>query len=211
MRRFDSESLRIRLQALAGSEPLEAFGWAVLGMRNVLAGATPTALVLETVALSFESRSVERLEYSRIQGFQSCRGDTTVPGWARINLQTMLMSSMTSSLVVKPFEEPPRSYLFRPMPGQTDNREAGARIAGVLEMRAPHARGFDIREYRREHGHPMRWLRWGAACAAAGAAAMGFGLSNAAAAAGGAVLGFAAGAAVSLAWSAMAAAAGGRG
>lgn len=211
MRRFDSGSLRSRLQALAGSEALEACGWAVLGMRNVLVGATPTALLLETVTLSFESRSVERLEYTRIQGFQSRRGDATIPGWARINVQALLMNSMTSTLVVKPFEEPPRSYLFRPMPGLKDNREAGAGIASVLEMRAPHARGFDIGEYRREHGHPLRWLRWGASCAAAGAAAMGFGLSSAAAAMGGAFLGFVAGAAVSLAWTAMALAASGRG
>ncbi len=197
--RLDREAVGRRLRAVAGSEDLLAWGWGVLGMRNVLAGATPTRLVLETITLALRTKSVEHLEYSRLEGISAGSGDSSMPGWAKLNLGAAIAEGVTTHLVVKPSGEPPRHYLFRPMPFYGENRKAGLEIGLAISRSRPDLpTEVDLKSWRASTGAHRSWLRWGLWGAVSAAAILGIALRSPGGAAAGAFAGFLLGAASGL-------------
>lgn len=212
MKRIDRETLERRLQLLVGSEELLAWGWAVLGMRNVFIGATPTRLVLETITFGLETRSVEFLEYSRLEAVSAGAGDSSLPGWAKFNVENLVMSAMTTHLLVKSSGEKPRHYLFRYMPLYKDNKSAGLEIGRVVSEACPGLpTELDLKAVRRQAGDTRHPLRWGFALGAASALLCGILSKNTGGWIAGAFAGFLIGALSGLLWNFIRVSATGRG
>lgn len=213
MQKLDREALRRRLsQELGTGEELLAWGWAVSGFRNVLIGASGSRLVLDHVRLNLETDRLEVIEFSRLEAVDAGRGDSSLPGWAKINLQNALLDSVTTHLVIKPSGEEPRHYLFRPMPLMGDNRKAGLEIARVIAEACPGLpTEIDLKAWRRGSEKTSSWWRWGLCGAALLAGVLGLGAGHPAAAVAGAAAGFLVGALFAIGWNSIRVIARGRG
>lgn len=213
MRKLDREALRQRLsRKLEAGEELLAWGWAVSGFRNVLIGASRCRLLLDHSKLNLETDRLEMIEFSRLEAIDAGRGDSSIPGWAKINLQNAIMDSVTTHLVIKLSGEEPRHYLFRPMPSVGDNCRAGLEIARVIAEACPGLpTEIDLKAWRRESGKGSAWLRWGLCGAVLLAAVLGLGAGHPVAAVAGAAAGFATGAVFAAGWNAITVSVRGRG
>ncbi|MBN1435206.1 hypothetical protein JW921_10635 [Candidatus Fermentibacterales bacterium] len=163
--RFDRDTIEQRLAAhLGAGERLLAWGWGTLGMKNVLTAATSQRLLLEFVSIGLRTREVQSMPYGSLEAVETRKGDSTIPGWAKLNLQLAAMSAFTTSLVLKKVGEPPFHILFRPMPRLGDNRGAALEIGRIImEMRPELPTSVD---YAGDAGDSRRpgcatALRWG--------------------------------------------------
>jgi hypothetical protein len=143
-----------RLSETAGhSEEILDCGWGTVGARNVLVGVTGTRLLLEYTTIGMKTKSVDEIPFSMIEAIESRKGDSTIPGWARINVQNAILDALTTSLVVKKTGERSIHVSFRPLPGFRGNREAGLRIARVIiELRPDIADTVDLQSERKAEG-----------------------------------------------------------
>jgi hypothetical protein len=150
----NNDDLRERLSETAGhSEEILDYGWGTVGARNVLVGVTGTRLILEYTTLRMKTKSVDEIPFSMIEAIESRKGDSTIPGWARINVQNAILDALTTSLVVKKTGERSIHVSFRPLPGFRGNREAGLRIARlVIERRPDIVETVDLKSERKAGG-----------------------------------------------------------
>jgi hypothetical protein len=169
MKKVDSEVLRQRLSAhLPSGEELLAWGWGVMGIRNAFVGASSRTLVIETVRLSLETSSLELIDFSRLQAVSAGAGDSSMPGWSKLNIEIAVTEAFTTHLRVWLDGERSRHYLFRPMPFIPGNSRAGVELGRVISAAKPDLPERPETTDPRE-GHSASWLRW----ALAGGAGLG--------------------------------------
>jgi len=133
-----SEDLENRLQGLLGhGEELIETGWGTVGAKNVLVGVTKSRLLLEYVTIGMKTKKLDEIPFSMIDAIESRKGDSTIPGWARINIHSAIMDALTTSLIVRKTGERSVHLTFRPLPRFKGNREAGLRIARVISDHRP--------------------------------------------------------------------------
>jgi hypothetical protein len=163
--RLDREALRQRMEKhLESGEALLAWGWASYGFLNVLMAATDRRLILETIGFTCRTREMESLDYSRLEAVAAGAGDSTIPGWAKINIENAVMSAMTTHLVVKPLGDAPRHYLFRPFPFYPENKAAGLELGQAVRSVRPSLPGEEaLKGFRRASSGRATWWKWGGA------------------------------------------------
>ncbi len=124
----NSEDLENRLQELLGhGEELIETGWGTVGAKNVMVGVTKSRLLLEYVTIGMKTKRLDEIPLSMIDAIESRKGDSTIPGWARINIHNAIMDALTTSLIVRKTGERSIHITFRPLPRFKGNREAALR------------------------------------------------------------------------------------
>ena len=133
-----NEDLHERMQALLGyDEGLLDAGWGSVGARNVLLGVTETRLILEYVSIGLKTKKVEEISFDMLDALEVRKGDSTISGWARINLQNAITNALTTSLIIRKTGEKSVHITFRSIPRFEGNREAGVRIARIIGNSRP--------------------------------------------------------------------------
>jgi hypothetical protein len=213
MPRLDRETLRQRMEKhLDTGEALLAWGWAATGFRNVLVAATDRRLILDTIGLGLRTRDIESLEYSRLEVMAAGPGDSTLPGWAKINIENAIMDAVTTHLAVKPLGGPIRHYLFRPYPFYGENKAAGLEIGQAIVSIRPSMPGDEaLARIKGESKGRVVWSRWGVVAGAASGIFLAIVTRSWGGAVAGAFAGFLLGAVAAIAWNAIRTMASGRG
>jgi len=133
-----NEDLRARMQALLGyDEALLDAGWGAVGARSVLLGVTETRLILEYVSIGLKTKRVVEIPFDLLDAIEVRKGDSTIPGWAKINLQSAIVNALTTSLIVRKTGERSVHINFRSIPRFEGNREAGIRFARIIGNARP--------------------------------------------------------------------------
>ncbi len=155
-----SEELRIHLERSAGEEIL-AFGWGVLGMKNVFAGLTPSALFLEFITFTGKTKDIIRIPLEELEFVYAVAGDASTPKLMKLNLESRITEAMTGTLLYKERTQKLSHILFRKMPKHDSNNRAPFRIIDQLAaikpelvqmpdlktVREPHSKGGCLRRF----------------------------------------------------------------
>ena len=111
-----NEDLRERLLQAAGhSEDILDFGWGTVGARNVLVGVTGTRLILEYTTIGMKTKRIDEIPFSMVEAVESRKGDSTIPGWAGINIHNAILDALTTSLIVRKTGERLGAIEIRPV------------------------------------------------------------------------------------------------
>lgn len=94
------EELYQRLQVAVGEEIL-AYGFGNLGMKNVYVALTPSALFLEFVSFSGNTKEINRIPFENIDFIFSLSGDASMPKYMKLNAHTRINDAITSTLIFK--------------------------------------------------------------------------------------------------------------
>lgn len=132
----NSEELAKRLREASG-EDITACGWGTLGMKNVLVGATPSALVLDFVTVTFRSREFRRIPFEDLELVYPARGDASTPKLLKMNVQGALTHAITGTLLLKVPREKLMNITFNKLPRFEANDKAPFRIAEMVERARP--------------------------------------------------------------------------
>ncbi len=132
----NSEELRVRLRQASGEDIL-AFGWGVLGMKNVFAGLTPSALFLEFVSFTGNTKDIQRIPFEGLEFICAVAGDASTPKLMKLNLESRITDSMTGTLLYRENQGKITHILFRKMPNHNDNSRAPFRITEQLTAIKP--------------------------------------------------------------------------
>lgn len=145
----NSDELRVRLQQAAGEDIL-AFGWGVLGMKNVFAGLTPSALFLEFVSLTGKTKDMRRIPFEELEFIYAVTGDASTPKLMKLSLDSRITEAMTGTLLYKENSGTLSHILFRKMPNHDTNNKAPFRIIEQLTAIKPElVRMPDIKTVRK--------------------------------------------------------------
>jgi hypothetical protein len=169
-----NEDLKARIEAvLDPGEVIMAFGLGVIGTRTVLAAATDRRLILEWMTIAFKRKKLEYFMYDSLAAIEGRRGESTMPGWARINVRSAVMNRISTSLMVKKPGERVFHVQFNPMPMFKGNGAKGIEIAESISVQRPDIpTRVDLKMERTdEPGCLMRAVQWGAWGTLAGAVA----------------------------------------
>ncbi len=131
-----SEELKIHLEQSAGEEIL-AFGWGVLGMKNVFAGLTPSALFLEFITFTGKTKDIIRVPLEELEFVYAVAGDASTPKLMKLNLQSRITEAMTGTLLYKERMGKLSHILFRKMPNHESNNMVPFRIVDQLVVIKP--------------------------------------------------------------------------
>ncbi len=144
------EELRQRLAMTAG-EDIAAFGWGTLGVGNVFAGVTSSALVLELVTLGMRTKEFRRIPFDELEFIFPARGDASTPGYMKMNIQSGISEAMTGTLVFKELTGGVTYIGFRKMPRHDSNDRAPFRITEYISSLRPE-KVFqpDLKQYRKK-------------------------------------------------------------
>lgn len=144
----NGEDLRQRLVMAAG-EDVVAWGWGTLGMGNVFAGATPSALVLEFVTMGMKTRELRRIPFEELEFIHASSGDASTPVFMKINLEARMTDSMTGTLVFKARAGDLMYIKFTKLPRHEKNDRAPFRITEYISQVSPEkVRLPDLSQYR---------------------------------------------------------------
>lgn len=132
----NSEELRVRLEQASG-EGVLAFGWGNLGMKNVFAALTPSALFLEFVSFTGNTKDIQRIPFEEIEFIYAIAGDASTPKLMKLNLESRIADSMTGTLIYRKKQGKITHILFRKMPNHDSNNKAPFRIAEQLTAIKP--------------------------------------------------------------------------
>jgi len=132
----DSEELRVRLQQASGEDVL-AFGWGNLGMKNVFAALTPSALFLEFISFTGNTKDIQRIPLEEVDFIYALAGDASTPKLMKLNLESRITDSMTGTLIYRKKQGKITHILFRKMPNHDSNNKAPFRITEKLTARKP--------------------------------------------------------------------------
>lgn len=176
----NNETLEERLNGLIDpGETILAFGMGVIGARTLFAAATENRLILEKVGIGFKRKDLEYFMYDSLEAIEGRQGDSSMPGWAKISIESAIMNRITTSILVKRPGEKVLHIKFRSMPLFKGNGGKGLEIAQVIAERRPDVpTTIDLKAERGdEPGCLVRGLRWGviagAVCGVIGAIATG--------------------------------------
>ncbi len=128
---MNSEELKSRLQQASG-ESILACGWGTLGMKNVFVGITPTALCLEFISFTMNTREIRRIPFEELEFVYSIAGEATTPKMLKMNLQAQINEALTGTLVLKTVQGKLTYLTFRKMPRYESNNRTPFRIAEYL-------------------------------------------------------------------------------
>ncbi|MCD4707433.1 MAG: hypothetical protein K8S62_06820 [Candidatus Sabulitectum sp.] len=132
----NSEELRIRLQQAAGEDIL-AFGWGVLGMKNVFVALTPSAVFLEFISFTGNTKESRRIPFEELEFVYAIAGDASTPKLMKLNLESQITDAMTGTLLFKENTGKLTHILFRKMPNHDSNNKAPFRITEKLTAAKP--------------------------------------------------------------------------
>jgi len=131
------DDLKQRLQALVTDETILQCGWGSIGPRHVLVGVSDRSLILEYTTITLKHKELDLIPFGMLECIEARKGDSTLPGWAKINLHSFVMEKMTTSLILRKIGERSIHINFRSMPLISGNREAGLQIAQVISTHRP--------------------------------------------------------------------------
>ena len=144
----NSEELQQRLSQSAGEEVLHS-GWGTLGMKNVFAGVTPSALVLEFISLGMKTLEVRRIPFNELEFIYAAKGDASTPGFLKVNVQAGIEHAMTGTLVFRATTGKLTYISFRKMPRHDSNDRAPFRMTEFIASVKPEiVRQPDLKQYR---------------------------------------------------------------
>lgn len=123
----NGEELRQRLVQASGEEVIQC-GWGTIGMKNVFAAVTPSALFLEYITMGMQTKKIRRIPFEDFEFIWSADGDASTPTLMKINLQSRINEAMTGTLLFRTPGEKLTSILFRKMPGYEKNDKTPFRI-----------------------------------------------------------------------------------
>ncbi|OPL19170.1 MAG: hypothetical protein AVO35_12015 [Candidatus Aegiribacteria sp. MLS_C] len=132
----NGEELEKRLRERSG-EDITACGWGTVGTRNVLIGATPSALVLEYVTITFKEKEFRRIPFEDIELIYPAKGDSSTPKLLKLNLQGALTHAITGSLLLKLPGEKLMNITFSKLPRFNANDRAPFRIVEMVQRTRP--------------------------------------------------------------------------
>ena len=132
----DSDELRVRLQQATGEDVL-AFGWGNLGMKNVFVALTPSALFLEFISFTGNTKDMQRIPFEELEFIYAIPGDASTPKLMKLNLESRISDAMTGTLVYRKQQGKITHVLFRKMPNQDSNSKAPFRITEQLTAIKP--------------------------------------------------------------------------
>ncbi len=133
-----NEDLHARMQALLGyDEVLLDAGWGAVGARNVFIGVTETRLILEYVTISLKTKRIDEIPFDQLDALEVRKGDSTIPRWARINIESAIVNALTTSLIIRKTGERSIHINFRSIPRFEGNRNAGVRLAEIIGNARP--------------------------------------------------------------------------
>ncbi len=161
----NNDELRGRMEShLEPGEVILAFGMGVIGTRTILVAATNMRLILEKVTISFKTKELEYIMYDSIEAIEGRQGESSMPGWAKINIHSAVMNKISTSIMIKKPGEKVFHVQFQPMPLFKGNSGKGIEIAQSIAMQRPEIQTvIDLREEREdEPGCLVRALKWGA-------------------------------------------------
>lgn len=168
----NNETLKARLETLLDpGEVLMAFGMGVIGARTIFAAATDRRLILERVGLGFKRKDLEYFMYDSLEAIEGRQGDSSMPGWAKFNIESAIMNRITTSILLKKPGEKVLHLQFRPMPLFKGNGGKGLELAQVIAVQRPDIKTeIDLKSERKdETGCLARGFKWGVISGAAGA------------------------------------------
>ena len=161
----NNDELKGRMEShLEPAEVIFAYGMGVIGTRTVLVAATNMRLILEKVTITFKRKELEYIMYDSLEAIEGRKGESSMPGWAKINIESVIMNRITTSVIIKKPGEKVTHIQFKPMPLFKGNSGKGIEIAQSIAMQRPELKtAIDLKEERKdEPGCLVRALKWGA-------------------------------------------------
>ncbi len=132
----NSDELRIRLEEASG-ESICACGWGALGVKNVFAGVTHSALILEFVSFTMKSKEIKRIPFEDFDFIFAAAGEASTPKLLKMNLQSQINDALTGTLVFKTRTDRLTYITFRKMPRYDCNNKAPFRITESIASTKP--------------------------------------------------------------------------
>ncbi len=161
----NNDELRDRMELLLEpGEVILAFGMGVTGTRTVLVAATDMRLILEKVTITFKRKELEYIMYDSLEAIEGRKGESSMPGWAKINIESAIMNRITTSVLIKIPGEKVTHIQFKPMLLFKGNSGKGIEIAQSIAMQRPEIKtSIDLKTERKdEPGCLVRAIKWGA-------------------------------------------------
>ncbi len=161
----NNDELKARMEALLEpGEVVLAFGMGTIGARTVLAAATDMRLIIEKVTITFKTKEIESIMYDSLEAIEGRQGESSMPGWAKINIRSAVMHKITTSIMIKKPGEKVFHVQFQFMPVFKGNSGKGIEIAQAVAMQRPDLKTtIDMKaERKNEPGCLIRAFRWGA-------------------------------------------------
>ncbi len=121
------DELYQRLQMAVGEEIL-AFGWGNLGMKNVFVALTPSALFLEFVSFTGNTKEIKRIPFEELEFIFSLSGDASTPKYMKFNAQARITDAITSTLLYKTRIGKVNYIRFSKMPFHNKNDDSAHEI-----------------------------------------------------------------------------------
>lgn len=160
----NNDDLKDRMESLLEpGEVILAYGMGVIGTRTVLVAATNMRIILEKVTITFKRKELEYIMYDSLKAIEGRKGESSMPGWAKINIHSAIMNRITTSVMIKKPGEKVTHIQFKPMPLFKGNSGKGIEIAQSIAMQRPEIlTAIDLKEERKdEPGCLVRALKWG--------------------------------------------------
>ena len=161
----NNDELKTRMESLLEpGEVILAWGMGTIGARTVLVAATDMRLIIEKVTITFKTKELEYIMYDSLEAIEGRQGESSMPGWAKINIHSAVMHKITTSIMIKKPGEKVFHIQFQFMPSFKGNSGKGIEIAQSIAMQRPEIKTtIDMKEERKdEPGCLVRALKWGA-------------------------------------------------
>ncbi len=161
----NNDELKSRMEALLEpGEVILACGMGTIGARTVLVAATDMRLIIEKVTITFKTKELESIMYDSLEAIEGRQGESSMPGWAKINVRSAVMHKITTSIMIKKPGEKVFHVQFQFMPVFKGNSGKGIEIAQAVAMQRPDLKTtIDMKTERKdEPGCLVRALKWGA-------------------------------------------------
>ena len=161
----NNDELRARMESLLEpGEVILAFGMGTIGTRTVFAAATNMRLIIEKVTITFKTKELESIMYDSLEAIEGRKGESSMPGWAKINVHSAILNKISTSIMIKKPGEKVSHVQFQPMPLFKNNSGKGIEIAQAIAMQRPDIKTtIDMKEERKdEPGCLVRAFKWGA-------------------------------------------------
>ena len=161
----NNDELKTRMESLLEpGEVILAWGMGTIGARTVLVAATDMRLIIEKVTITFKTKELEYIMYDSLEAIEGRQGESSMPGWAKINIHSAVMHKITTSIMIKKPGEKVFHIQFQFMPSFKGNSGKGIEIAQSIAMQRPEIKTtIDMKEERKdEPGCLVRAIKWGA-------------------------------------------------
>ncbi len=143
------DELYQRLQMAAGEEIL-AFGWGNLGMKNVFVALTPSALFLEFVSFTGNTKEIKRIPFEELEFIFSLSGDASTPKYMKYNAHARFTDAITTTLLYKTGIGKVNYIRFSKMPNHKKNDDSAHEIIRkIMPLRPELVKEPDLKVIRK--------------------------------------------------------------